>query len=195
MNTQRAVFVDRDGIINELRPDPETGEPEGPLAVVDVKLIPGAARFIKEFANAGFLVVGVTNQPAAAKGKISLAEQEAIHAQVIDLLAKEDVELTSWQICPHHPDGVLPGLNVICDCRKPKSGMLYKAARELQIGLERSWMIGDSDSDIEAGAGAGTRTVLVGAYNPHKRRHPERATFHAVDLEGAARHVLGAVTG
>lgn len=190
MNQHRAIFMDRDGIINQLALDPSTGELEGPLAISDVMLIPGATESIKSFQNAGFLVVGVTNQPAAAKGTISISEQNAIHERVIQLLAENEILLTRWQVCPHHPDGVVLELRTSCDCRKPKPGMLLTAADDLAIDLRHSWMIGDSDSDIEAGAAAGTKTALVGPSNLHKRLHPERATFHAQTLEIATRHVL-----
>ena len=192
MSPRPAVFVDRDGIINELRPDPVTGELEAPLAVSDVALIEKAPRATASLEAAGFILVGVTNQPSAAKGKITLEQQDAIHARVIQLLADAGVRLSKWMICPHHPEGIVSELSLDCECRKPRPGMLLSAARDLDIDLAASWMIGDSDSDIEAGLAVGTRTILVGKESSPKRRHPERASFVADDIESASTHILHA---
>jgi D-glycero-D-manno-heptose 1,7-bisphosphate phosphatase len=184
----RAAFVDRDGVICELVPDPATLLPESPLRVEDVALVPGAAEALNRLASAGWLLIGVSNQPAAAKGTVSKAELEAVQGRVLELLAQAGVHFDRFYICPHHPDGVVPGLSGPCDCRKPSPGMLLTAAREIEIDLARSWMIGDTDSDIAAGRAAGCRTLLVEhEQSGHKRESGSRADAVADSLgEGVA---------
>ncbi len=157
----RAAFVDRDGVINELVGDPQTSLYESPLSAQDVALIPRAAEALRRLADAGWLVVGVSNQPAAAKGTVSTDQLMDVQARVLELLEAEGVRFDAFEICLHHPDGVVPGLSGPCDCRKPAPGMLLNAARELQIDLASSWMIGDTDSDVLAGKAAGCHTLLV----------------------------------
>lgn len=182
-----AVFLDRDGVLNDLVPDPRSGLPESPLAPEQVVLLPGAAGAVKQLRAAGYVLVGVSNQPAAAKGIVTPATLEGVQARVLELLARDGAVLDDFEICPHHPDGVVPELARACDCRKPAPGLLLRAARKLDLDLSASWMIGDTDADVEAGAAAGCRTILV--ENPrsaHKRTAPRRAGATAPDLAGAA---------
>jgi D-glycero-D-manno-heptose 1,7-bisphosphate phosphatase len=167
---RRAAFVDRDGVINELVPDPVSGLPESPLRPGEVALVAGAAGALRRLAAAGWLLVGVSNQPAAAKGTASRDELDAVHGRVVELLAAEGVHFDGFRFCLHHPDGLVPELTLACDCRKPAPGMLLDAARELEIELGASWMIGDTNGDVRAGAAAGCRTVLIEhAGSAHKR--------------------------
>jgi D-glycero-D-manno-heptose 1,7-bisphosphate phosphatase len=186
------VFVDRDGVINALAMDPVSGEPESPLNPADVRLLPGAGAALRQLRDAGFLLVGVSNQPAAAKGTLTIAQLEAIQARVLELLGVEGVRFDDFRICLHHPDGIVPALSGPCDCRKPAPGMLRDAAAALGIALERSWMIGDTDADVEAGRAAGCRTVLVEhPGSAHKRRGAVAADLTACDLDRAALAILG----
>jgi D-glycero-D-manno-heptose 1,7-bisphosphate phosphatase len=159
-----AAFLDRDGVLNELVADPLSGAGESPLAVDQVRLVPGAAAAAARLQRAGYVLVCVSNQPAAAKGRVSVAQLLAVHEQVTTLLAAEGVTLEAWRLCLHHADGVVPGLARSCACRKPAPGMLLDAAAALGLDLASSWMVGDTDADIAAGVAAGCRTVLI--------RHP-----------------------
>jgi D-glycero-D-manno-heptose 1,7-bisphosphate phosphatase len=191
VSAARAAFVDRDGTINELVPDPLTGQPESPLQVEDVALIPGAARALRRLAAGGWLLVGVSNQPAAAKGTVSPEQLAAVQARVLELLGADGARMDGFRICPHHPEGVVPGLAGPCDCRKPAPGMLIDAARELDIDLEHSWMIGDTDSDVLAGAAAGCRTVLIEQEaSGHKRKGTAQPDAVMPDLQAAAALLL-----
>jgi histidinol-phosphate phosphatase family protein len=186
-----AAFLDRDGTLNEAVPDPDSGLPESPLTVADVRLIPGAVAAARDLAEAGYVLVCVTNQPAAAKGKATLGELLEIHERVIELLGREGVRVELSQLCPHHPDGVAEGLghalSGACNCRKPAPGMLLAAAAELRLDLAGSWMLGDTDTDVAAGNAAGCRTVLID-YPPsaHKRLGGQSPDIFAPDLAGAA---------
>jgi D-glycero-D-manno-heptose 1,7-bisphosphate phosphatase len=157
----RAAFVDRDGVVNELVPDRLSGLPESPLRVEDVSLIPGAAAALKRLHAAGWLLIGVSNQPAAAKGRVSVQQLHAVQARVLELLRGEGVTFDAFRLCLHHPEGIVAELSGPCDCRKPAPGMLLDAGRSLAVDFARSWMIGDTDSDVVAGRSAGCKTLLV----------------------------------
>lgn len=159
-----AAFLDRDGVLNELVPDPISGVPESPLSVADVRLVPGAAAAAVRLAQLGFVLVCVSNQPSAAKGMVSVAQLLAVHSRVVELLSEQGVKLAASHLCMHHERGVVPELSGPCDCRKPAPGMLLDGARALAIDLAVSWMVGDTDADIAAGKAAGCMTLLI--------RHP-----------------------
>jgi D-glycero-D-manno-heptose 1,7-bisphosphate phosphatase len=182
------VFLDRDGVLNELIVDPASGEPESPLRVEDVRLLPGAPAAARRLARAGFALACVSNQPAAAKGRVSVQELLAVHQRVIDLLACAGVVLEASRLCLHHPRGIVPELSGPCACRKPAPGMLLEAAGALGVELGSSWMVGDTDADVGAGRSAGCRTVLIEhAGSRHKRLSGIQPDLVAGDLaRGAA---------
>jgi D-glycero-D-manno-heptose 1,7-bisphosphate phosphatase len=188
-----AVFLDRDGVINKGVMDEELGEYESPYHAADVKLEDRAVEGLRTLEELGWPLIVVSNQPAAAKGIVSLAELRAVHERVVELLAEEGIALDDWRYCFHHPQGVVPQLSGPCPCRKPQPGMLLAATERYGIALDRSWMIGDTDTDILAGRAAGTRTILI--ENPrsaHKRHGEAGEEFGAADLADAARIVTGA---
>lgn len=156
-NRQKAIFLDRDGTINEY---------DGLITSPDqIRLIPGAAEAIRLINRSGYLAIVATNQPVVARGECSLKKLDAIHRRLDTLLGNEGAYLDDLVFCPHHPDkgfpGEIPQFKVECDCRKPKPGMLTSAAEKYNIDLNASWMIGDAEMDVAAGINAGTRTVLV----------------------------------
>jgi len=175
-----AVFLDRDGVLNELVWDPDDGRCESPLKPDHVRLAEGAAAAVRILRAAGWQVLVASNQPAAAKGKASEEDLRAVHDRVVALLAAEGVEIDGWRYCLHrHEDG--------CACRKPKPGMLLDLARRHAIDLRASWMIGDTDADVSAGRAAGARTVLLTSpASAHKRRHVPAPDLVADDLREAA---------
>ncbi len=155
---QKAVFLDRDGTINRY---------VGFLRNIDdFELLPGAAEAIKQINAAGYLAIVITNQPVIARGEVTFAQLQEIHKKMETLLGAEGAYVDGIYFCPHHPhkgyEGEIPALKIPCECRKPKPGMLIKAAEDFHIDLDASWMIGDSESDIKAGSAAGCRTALIG---------------------------------
>ena len=157
-NKQKAVFLDRDGTINKY---------VGFLRNIDeFALLDGVADAIKKINASGYLAIVVTNQPVIARGEVSFEELERIHNKMETLLGKEGAYLDAVYFCPHHPhkgyEGERPELKFDCECRKPKPGMLLKAAQDFNIDLAQSWMVGDGENDIKAGQNAGCRTALVG---------------------------------
>lgn len=156
---QKAIFLDRDGTINKL---------VGFLRnIEDFELLPNVPDAIRRINSSGYLAIVITNQPVIARGEVSVSELEEIHAKMETLLGHEGAYLDAIYYCPHHPHkgyaGEIPELKIDCDCRKPKPGMLIKAANDFNIDLSQSWMIGDSESDILAGKSAGCMTGLIGS--------------------------------
>ena len=150
-NKQKAIFLDRDGTINKY---------VGFLRNIDdFELIDGVAEAIKVINQSSYLTIVVTNQPVIARGEVSWEELNEIHKKMETLLGKEGAYIDGIYICPHHPDkgfeGERPEYKFDCDCRKPKPGLLLQAAKEFNIDLSQSIMIGDSDRDVEAGKRAG----------------------------------------
>ena len=162
MAKTRAVFVDRDGVINELVYFPDHGIIDTPFTVEQLKLMPGASLAIKKLHSAGYQVVIISNQPGIAKGHLSQATFDKIREKMHAELAKDGATVDDEYYCFHHPEAIIPRFRTSCDCRKPKPGMLLKAAHEMGIDLSLSWFIGDNLSDIKAGKNAGCRTILIG---------------------------------
>lgn len=144
----RAIFLDRDGTLNE-----EAEYLSDPAGLV---LLPGAGEALKVLTDMGFLLVVVSNQSGVARGYFGIGEVEAVNERLAGLLRPYGVHFDLIAYCPHHPDHTGP-----CSCRKPEPGMLMDAARKLDVDLSRSWMVGDKLADVEAGAAAGCRTALV----------------------------------
>jgi D-glycero-D-manno-heptose 1,7-bisphosphate phosphatase len=191
--SRAAVFLDRDGVLNDPVPDPAGGgRPESPYRVEDVRLAAGAVTGAQQLRDAGYALVVVTNQPAAAKGTTTVEALEAVNVHVRGLLAAEGIEFAGWYACLHHPDGVVRALTRACECRKPEPGLLLQAASELELDLADSWMVGDSDSDIEAGSRAGTRTVLIDhPGSAHRRLGAATPDQTGRDLAEAAESIVG----
>lgn len=156
-NKQKAIFLDRDGTINEYVGFLRKEE--------DFRLIPGVSEAIKKINNSGYLAIVVTNQPVIARGEVTEEELEEIHKKMETLLGLDGAYIDDIYYCPHHPDkgfeGEIPELKIECDCRKPKTGMLEKAAREHNIDLSSSIMIGDSTLDIKMAENVGMQSVLL----------------------------------
>lgn len=188
--TPAAVLLDRDGVLNELVRDPVSGAPESPLRVEDVRLTRGVAA-LAELARAGAVLACVSNQPAAAKGKVSVEQLYAVHARVLELLAREGVKIAAWRLCLHHPEGTVAELTRACACRKPAPGMLLDVAAQLELDLADAWMVGDTDGDVAAGKAAGCRTVLI-SYpgSAHKRAGHASPELCVSDLCAAVERLL-----
>lgn len=156
-NKQKAIFLDRDGTINKY---------VGFLREIEqFELLPNTSEAIKKINDSGYLAIVVTNQPVVARGEVTFEQLDQIHNKMETLLGKDGAYLDGIYFCPHHPhkgfEGEIPELKVECECRKPKPGMLLRAAKDFNIDLSKSWMIGDSDNDILAGENAGCFTARV----------------------------------
>jgi D-glycero-D-manno-heptose 1,7-bisphosphate phosphatase len=172
--TRRAVFLDRDGVLN--RALLRAGRPHPPSSVAELEITPGAREALADLRAAGYLLIVVTNQPDVARGKQSRETVELINARLMEQLPLDEI-----RVC-YHDDG--DG----CACRKPLPGMLREAAAERGISLERSFMVGDRWRDIEAGERAGTRTIFIDHH--YEERRPTDAHAEVATLADAARWIL-----
>jgi D-glycero-D-manno-heptose 1,7-bisphosphate phosphatase len=175
----RAIFLDRDGIINEKAP-------EGDYVTrwEDFRMLPGVAEAIRSLKSGGFKIIVVTNQRCIAKGLITVPELESLHERMLGILKQSGASIDAIYHCPHEVDD-------FCKCRKPEAGMLFEAARAHDVDLQASWMIGDSDSDVQAGKNAGCKTARLIAPRPHEERSGfPRADVFAATLLDASRQIL-----
>ena len=184
---QKAIFLDRDGTINFY---------VGFLRDIhDFALLPGAAEAIKLINQSGYLCIVVTNQPVIARGEVTTSQLDEIHCKMETLLGQQGAYIDSIYICPHHPDsgyaGEITELKIQCNCRKPKPGLLLRAAADFNISLEESWMIGDSWRDVEAGNAAGCRTVMLNGEGTEGEQSKDcNPTFTSSDLITAVQKLL-----
>ena len=163
-NKQKAIFLDRDGTINKM-----VGfitKPE------QFELIDGAAEAVKAINKSGYLAIVVTNQPVIARGDCTFEELQTVHEKMETELGKKGAFIDAIYICPHHTDKGFPGERLEykcdCDCRKPKPGLLLQAAKDFNIDLPESYMIGDSDRDMKVGENAGVKnSIKVGENEPY----------------------------
>src|ERR1700684_226066 len=166
---RKAVFLDRDGVINQ-KP------PEGDYITrwEDFHILRGVAEGVPLLNRAGFTVIVVTNQRCITKGLMTVIELENMHQRMTELLAGSGAIIVGTFYCPHE-------IEPVCECRKPAPGMLLSAARLHGIDLSASWMIGDSDIDIQAGRNAGCKTVRIieGDERPDKAHRVSTSTTHA----------------
>ncbi len=148
-----AVFLDRDGTINEQM---------GYINHISrFRLLPGIGAAIARLNQAQLPVVMVSNQSGLARGYFPATLLDAVHDRMHALLARDDAHLDGMYICPHHPEAVIPKYRKQCDCRKPAPGLLFRAAADLNLDLRQSFMVGDRWSDVECGQRAGAYSILV----------------------------------
>lgn len=173
-----AVFLDRDGVLLD----------------DELHVMPGVRDALQRLHSAAFALVVVTNQTIISRGVATEEEVDEAHWRLREQLP----EIDAFYVCPHHPNADVDRYRIECDCRKPRPGLLLRAAEELELDLARSWMVGDRISDIAAGARAGCRTVLVrtGAHLESPIVSPDpidpalRADREADDLPAAASAIL-----
>jgi D-glycero-D-manno-heptose 1,7-bisphosphate phosphatase len=184
----RALFLDRDGILNRLVYYDASEEWEAPRSVEDLVLIDGVIEPLRRFAAAGWLLVIITNQPSHAKGKVSKESLVAVHEALVSRLP---VPVSASYICFHHPEGVVAELTIACDCRKPGTRFLLQAADELDIDLASSWMVGDQDSDLLCGRAAGCRVALIPHPGSEHKRGGVKSDLQCNDLGELVTVLLG----
>lgn len=190
VDRRRAVFLDRDGVINDNIYYADTDSWEGPRRREDFRLSAGALAGMEMLQGAGFVLFIVSNQPNQAKAKATRADHDAIHAAMMAQLAAGGISVAASYYCFHHPQGIVPEFSGACSCRKPSPHFLLTAAEDWNLDLSGSWMVGDRDSDIECGHRAGVRTIRVGGGGDGPV--PD---FSAADLAAAAAIILANYSG
>jgi D-glycero-D-manno-heptose 1,7-bisphosphate phosphatase len=157
----RAVFLDRDGVINAMMYNPEFGLVDSPANPAEFRLLPGCGQAIRRINELGYLAIVVSNQPGIAKGKFSPALLQAMTEKMVRDLLQDGARLDAIYYCRHHPEGSVSEYRQACECRKPRPGMILQAAADHNIDLRRSFLVGDGLTDVSAGQAAGVTTVLV----------------------------------
>lgn len=187
-----AVFLDRDGTLN--REVCHLCSPD------QIELLPQVAEAVRQLNRFGILAVLTTNQPVVARGAVTVEGLARIHARLETLLGAQRAYLDAIYYCPHHPEkgfeGEVPELKVVCDCRKPATGLIEQAAKDLAISRADSWMVGDTTSDIESGRRAGLRTILLRTgYAGRDGKYAGRPDYTAVGLIEAVQWISEGHTG
>ena len=160
---EKAVFLDRDGVINANVFYPDTGETEAPRSAADLNILPGVLEAMQKLQAAGYLLFLVSNQPNQAKRKATRADHDAIQAKLAAALDAAGIRVVEFFYCFHHPKGIEPSLSGPCDCRKPSPYFLNQAHDVHGLDMAQSWMLGDRDTDITCGKAAGVRTIRIAA--------------------------------
>ncbi len=177
-----AVFLDRDGTINE--------EVDYLCSLDQLRIFPVAAEAIRLINQAGMKTVVVTNQSGVARGFFDEAFIAIVHDRIVALLKREGARIDRFYYCPHHPTEGMPPYRRECDCRKPNPGMLLRASRELDIDLARSYVIGDSRRDIDMARRVGAQGILVRTGHGTQWNDPESAAHVADDILDAVEWVM-----
>ena len=181
----RAVFLDRDGVITQ---EP----PYYAHKLSDLKLIAKSADAIRLLNENGYAVIVTTNQAGIARGYYQEADAELFNQALREKLAKKGACIDAIYYCPHHPEAKIEKYRIDCNCRKPKPGMLARAENEFDIDMTRSFAVGDKMSDIEAGKRAGCKTIMVrtGQGAEELKNNPVDCNYVTDDLYGAVKHIL-----
>jgi D-glycero-D-manno-heptose 1,7-bisphosphate phosphatase len=181
---RKAIFIDRDGTL--IKDIPYNADP------ALVKLEYYAGEMLYELKKRNYLLIIISNQSGVAKGLFTIDDLYTIQAEINQQLSAYKVQLDGFYFCPHFPDAVIKEYDVDCNCRKPRAGMLLKAARDFNINLNASWMIGDILNDVEAGNLAGCKTILIDNGNEtewiyNNNREPD---FKVYDLKEAMKTIV-----
>jgi D-glycero-D-manno-heptose 1,7-bisphosphate phosphatase len=177
-----ALFLDRDGVLNELVFYPDTGEWESPRTPAELRIVPGAGPALRALRAAGWPLFIVSNQPSFAKGKTTLEALRAVAEALEARLLQEGVAFEAAYYCYHHPEGKVPGYSGPCQCRKPSPHFLHQAADRFGLDLKASWLVGDQDGDLLCARNAGCRSLLIPAAASSAKRGSVRPDAEAASL-------------
>jgi len=189
---KKAVFLDRDGVLNPNVLNPVTGLMESPHKPEEFELSPTVAENLVRLQKAGYLLFVVSNQPSYAKGKTSLENLNAIAAKFEQSMKDAGVKFSGIYYCLHHPEGVVKDYSGPCSCRKPSPFFLLKAAKDFNLDLANSWMIGDRPTDIQCGQAVHTKTIFMLTDTMEEGNKPISADYVAMNLDQVVYIILSA---
>lgn len=186
----KAVFLDRDGVLNPLVYNPATGEYESPHKPEDFSLYVYTEKSLRMLREAGYLLIVVSNQPSYAKGKTSLENIKAIEQLLVRFSDEHGGLIDKAYYCYHHPHGIIKEYTCICECRKPGTLFLRQAKEEFALEPAQCWFIGDRDTDVECGRRFGCRTIKINNPQSIKNSGGIESDFVADNLSGAVEAIL-----
>ncbi|MCB0727758.1 MAG: HAD-IIIA family hydrolase [Ignavibacteriae bacterium] len=185
----KAVFLDRDGVLNEMYFNKETNEFHPPFEAADVKLYDGVLESLKVLQKNDYLLFIVTNQPDHAKGKASLDDLMNVREEFQRIFNENNIRFSGQYYCFHHPEGIVPEFSGHCDCRKPGNYFVMEAIKDFDVDARSSWFIGDRDKDIICGTNSGLRTIRIRS-NYYEYKNKTDADFVVKDLKEASEIIL-----
>ena len=188
---KKAVFLDRDGVINPPVYNPVTGEYESPHYPEDYSVYPVVLKALKMLLDKNYYLFVVSNQPSYAKGKIPLENIQAVERVLSDYLSENGVTISKYYYCYHHPDGVVDGYSGQCGCRKPGTLFLEEAIEQFNLDTEECWFVGDRDTDVACGKAMGMRTIQVKNKLVGDKAGKETPDIYAADIYDAALQIVG----
>lgn len=185
----KAIFLDRDGVINKMNYNLATKEFVPPFKKEDLQIYDGVLESLKKLQDNKFKLFLVTNQPDYAKGKTSLDNLSEVHNELHKIMIENYIYFTDYYYCYHHPNGIVPEYSIDCECRKPKNYFVLKAIAKYDIDKEKSWFVGDRDKDVECGISSGLKTIRIQS-NYYEYKNIIDADFIAANLNEATETIL-----
>jgi len=187
----KAVFLDRDGVINPPVYNPVSSEYESPHYPEDYSVYPAVLKALKVLGDNNYRLFIVTNQPSYAKGKIPLENLKTIKRLLSEYLLENGVIIDKHYYCYHHPDGIVAEYSGPCKCRKPGTLFLEEAIEEFDLNAKDCWFVGDRDTDITCGKSMGMRTVQIKNKHAGSKAGKEKPDEYASDIYDAAIKITG----
>ncbi len=178
----KAIFLDRDGVINYPVLNSKTNEYEAPHNEKDLKLFPGVLESLKELLELSYKLFLISNQPDHAKGKASFEGLQSVQKKLNSIFTENNIIFTEYYYCYHHPQGIIPEYSISCECRKPGNLFLRKAKLQYSLNMSSSWMIGDRDTDIHCGQSMGLKTILVKQFHSDGKSGQSNPEYKADNL-------------
>lgn len=175
-NSNKAIFLDRDGVINYPTLNPNTGAYEAPFNPEDLKLFPWTIDSLHELQKLDFKLFIITNQPDFAKGKTTLENLNLVREKMLSILEENGINISEYYACFHHPNGIIPEYTMKCECRKPGSLFLKQAIEKYNLNAKNCWMLGDRDTDIECGQSIGAKTILIHSEHSVNEKNAGKST-------------------
>jgi len=185
----KAVFIDRDGVINKMIFNKKRNEYQPPFNKEELEIYDGVIDSLKELQANNFKLFLISNQPDYAKGNTYLENLSEVHNELHNILIENNVSFSEYYYCFHHPEGIIKEYSYDCECRKPKNYFVIKAVIDFNISKEDSWFIGDRDKDIECGRRSGMKTIRIKS-NYYEYRESKEADYTAADLKEAVNIIL-----
>lgn len=179
---EKAIFLDRDGVINYPVLNPKTNEYEAPFYPEDYQFFPWVIESLLALQELGYKLFVISNQPDYAKGKTTLERLKAIHKKMHQMFIEKNINFSDYFYCYHHPNGIVPEYTIKCECRKPGNLFLKIAKDRFNLDMFNSWMIGDRDSDVFCGQSSSLRTIQILLKESEKNAGKSKPDFKVNNL-------------